>query len=293
MILACGILNSAAQPNGGFENWSNQYNYETPVSWQTLNFLSTAFPPNPLSAFKAIGIDKHSGNYALKLKTVFLTNNPAPDKIDDTIGLTFTGKVNLFPPSYKYGFPYNGRPEKFEFWAKYFPLGNDTAGVRVTLQNWNGAKNDTIAFGELNLAATSQYTLFQLNLTYYSNDLPDSASIIFGSSKNKYRARVGSTLFIDDAAFSGWVGIGENNPFTDKVKIFPNPARDNVNILAQIENADNVQIIDASGKLAGVYKILNNHSDVNTNLFAEGIYFYEIRDKQERALAKGKFNIVK
>jgi len=292
-IFICGILSITAQPNGGFENWSTVYGYQTPDNWQTLNFLSITFPANPLSAFKASGIDKHSGNYALKIKTIFVNNNPAPDKIDDSVGLTFTGKISISPPSYKYGFAYSGRPKKMEFWSKYLPVGNDTGGARVFLQKWNGVNHDTVAFGEINILATAAYTLFTVNLTYYSSALPDTAAIVFGSSKNKASSRVGSTLYLDDVAFIGWVGIEEHNRFSDKVKVFPNPAVDIVYIQAQIDEANNVKVIDALGKQVGIFKIQNYRVALNTSLFAEGLYFYEIRDKKDQILTKGKFNIIK
>jgi hypothetical protein len=116
----------------------------------------------------------------------------------------------------------------------------------------------------------------------------------FSSSYSKSLGRVGSILYIDDVALTGWVGIDESRiSGTDKIKVFPNPAKDDVTILAQIEEADNVQVIDASGKLAGVYKMLNHKVNINTSMFMEGIYFYVIRDNKERILTKGKFSITK
>lgn len=286
-------LNCFAQPNGGFENWSTVYNYQVPDNWATLNFLSM-FSPNPTSAFKATGLDKHSGSYALKIQTIFVENNPAPGSIDDTVGITFTGKITLSPPAYKVGFPYSGRPEKLEFWSKYTPVGNDTAGARIVLMKWNGISRDTIAFGELFINSTVAYNIFQVPLTYYSSTaVPDTAAIIFGSSKREADARVGSTLYIDDVAFTGWVGVEEHDRFSDKVKTFPNPATGAINIYAKIDEADNIQILDVSSKRVGVYKIHNYNANINTGLFSEGIYFYEIRDNKNRSLTKGKFNVIK
>jgi len=285
------IFNCFAQPNGGFENWNTISGIDSPVGWQTLNFLS-AFS-NPVSAFKATGIDKHSGNYALKLKTVFINNNPVPQSLVDTIGFVFTGKISISPLSMKLGIPYTGRPEKMEFWSKYLPVGADKAGASVVLQKWDGTHTDTIAYGYVKIDETVSYTFFELNLDYHSLELPDTLAIGFSSSYTKAKARLGSTLYIDDVALTGWVGIDEQPVFTDKVKVFPNPSKENINILAQIEEAENVQVHDASGKLAGIYKIQNYGANINTNAFAEGIYFYEIHDKKEKILAKGKFNVIR
>jgi len=292
-ILAFTILVCKSQPNSGFENWSTIFNIQSPDSWQTLNFLAAFSPPNPISGTKVTGVDKHSGNYALKIKTIFVNNNPAPGSIDDTVGLAFTGKINISPPSYKYGFPYVGRPEKLEFWSKYIPVGNDMGGARIVLRKWNGTGNDTIALGEMTISTTIAYSLFKIDLTYYSTELPDSAAIVFASSEDGDNARVGSAIYIDDIALTGWVGVNEQNFYSNKVKIFPNPAKDDLKILAQFDEANQVNLIDASGKQMGIYKIQNYCANINTMIFAEGIYIYEIRDKKNKILTKGKFNVIK
>jgi hypothetical protein len=291
LFLTSGILNSLAQPNSSFENWSTVYGSENPDNWQTLNFLSMF--TNPISSFKATGVDKHSGNYALKLKTIYLNNNPLPGTIDDTIGYFFTGKISISPPSLKLGIPYVGRPQKLEFWAKYLPVGTDLAGASVILQRWNGIKTDTISTGSVIIDTTENYTFFQIDLTYNSPELSDTLIIGFSSSYKRILARVGSTIYVDDVALTGWVGIDEQNKYADIVKIFPNPATDIVNILAKTDEADNVQITDISGKDMGLYKFQNYNVNINIGLFAEGIYLYEIRNKKNNPLNKGKFNVVK
>lgn len=291
-ILVSTVLISKAQPNGGFEDWTTEFSYEDPNHWQTFNFLSLLAPANPLSAFKAIGIDKHSGNYALKIKTVFLNNKPSQIKTGDSTGAVFTGKINYSPPSRTYGFPYTGRPENLEFWFKYAPVGTDAAGAGIMLLKWNGSGHDTIATGSVALLATSTYTLSQAPLQYNSTGLPDTAIIVFTASNDSTLARVGSTLFIDDVLFTGWVGI-EQPEFNYKVKLFPNPAIDNVTILAEIKDADNVRIFDASGKSVGIYKIQNYITGVNTSFFSSGFYCYEIRNKKNRIITTGKFNVTK
>lgn len=292
ILIFAPTFQGKAQPNGGFENWSTVYSILEPDNWQTLNFVSLN-PPNPLSAFRVTGIDKHSGNYALKLKTVYFDNNPFPSEIGDSTGAVFTGKITLSPFAYKYGFPYTGRPEKLEFWSKYTPVGGDTAGALVILKKWNGIESDTIAIGGANINETTGYSPFQADLVYYSDELPDSAVIGFAASKTPLTARLNSTLYVDDVIFSGWVGINQLDKNADLVKIFPNPASNNVNILSSIEAADNIQVSDAAGKIVGRYKIRNCEVNINTSVFADGIYIFEIRDKKDRMLSKGKFNVVR
>ncbi len=287
-------LNCLSQPNPGFENWSTVFGIQEPDGWQTWNFTSLASPPNQLSVLKASGVDKHSGNYAIKIKTIYLEYNPNPQFFPDSIGGAFTGKVNYNPISLKYGYPYSGRPEKFEFWAKYQPLGNDTATAGVVLRKWNGASADTIAFGLLTIGPTAQYSLFQLTLHYFLPDMPDSAAIGFTSTKTISDARVGSTLCVDDLSFTGWVGIDESsNCLKNKVQLFPNPVTDNLTLSTEIAEADEAAVTDISGKTIGDYKIIDCRVDISTTEFVAGIYFCELRDKKNKILTKSKFTVVK
>jgi hypothetical protein len=292
-VLMVVIFNSIAQPNGGFENWNTTFNYQEPTGWQTLNFLTLTSPPNPMSASKVSGIDAHSGNFALKIKTIYINNNPVPQAFDDSMGLVFTGKITISPPTYRYGFPCTQRPEKLSFWAKYLPVGNDLGDARVYLRKWNGSTYDTIAKGDLPIPATSVYTFYELSLIYYSNNFPDSAIVGFGSSKSKSMARPNSTIFVDDVAFTGSVAVNELHSDSKKVKVFPNPATNNITIQADIEEAENVQIADISGKVIGVYKINNSNVIINTASFASGNYFYKIINNKNSTLANGKFNVIK
>ncbi len=284
---------SIAQPNGGFENWTTEFSYENPDGWQTLNFLSLTSPPNPLSAFKAIGIDKHSGNYALQLKTIYVNNNPLAGLLGDTTGGVFTGKINLSPVTWVYGLSYTDRPEKLNFWAKYNPVGNDSAGIVVFLKKWNGVSADTVGLGKIKLSPTPVYTFFEIFIDYYMEEIPDSAVIGFSPSYDFSTARVNSILYVDDVQLTGWVGIDETKKKDNYTKVFPNPAKDNVIIQTSFKDACNVRIIDISGKPVADYILENGKVNINIHLFDTGLYLYQISDREKRVLTRGKYNVIK
>lgn len=296
LLIAVAFLcadNSTAQPNGGFENWTPEFSYENPDGWQTLNFLSLTYPPNPLSAFKAMGIDRHSGNYALQLKTIYADNNPMAGLLGDTTGGAFTGKINLSPVTWVYGFPFTGRPEKLDFWAKYNPVGSDSAGILVFLKKWNGVSTDTVGLGKIRLPQTPVYTFYQVYIDYYMDVIPDSAVIGFSPSYDFFTARVNSILYVDDVQLTGWVGIDETKKKDNDTKVFPNPAKDNVIIQTSFKDACNVRIIDISGKPAAGYILENGKTNINTNAFDAGLYLYEISNREKKVLTRGKFNVIK
>lgn len=291
LFICIGV--STAQPNGGFENWSPEFSYETPDGWQTFNILSLAIPPAPLSAFKVTGLDKHSGNYALKLKSVQTNNDVIQNIFGDTAGGTYTGKIIYSPFGFKYGFPYTSRPEKLKFWAKYFPVGNDLAGAIVFLSKWNGIGTDTVGLGQFDIPSTPNYSLFQGTITYELDVIPDTATIFFYTSKDPEFARLNSTLYIDDVEFTGWVGIDESKLNAVKVRAFPNPANENITIQVQNADSDKIILTDVSGRSMAEYRIVNDKVTVDTRLFVNGFYFYEVRNSENRSLARGKFNVLR
>lgn len=286
-------LFSFSQPNGGFEDWEAEYGGDSPIGWQTLNFLSLM--GNPHSSFKVGGLDKFSGNYSLKIKSVHIDANPLPTVFDDTMGGVFTGEINISPAYYKYGFPYSGRPEFLDFWYKYFPVGNDFGAAIVILTKWNGVKRDTIAETDTAIYYNPTYQKFQLKLNYNSDEIPDTAVILLGSSKYNDFARVGSVLFVDEVVFNGWVGVDElvKNK-KEQIRVFPNPAKNKINILVKTKiNDATFQIINSRGTIIDSQKLDLLNTEINTEIYPSGVYFYRILDENKNVIDKGKFTIVK
>lgn len=292
IIFLCFISfsNVFSQPNGGFEDWQLEYGNESPVGWQTLNFLC-AFPFNIPSATKASGLDKHSGNYALKIKSIEIITNPAPTILDDTIGGAFTGSINLAPLYLKRGYTYTGRPEALNVWFKYFPVGNDRASIGVVLTKWNGVKSDTVATADTSLYYNPIYTLLNVHLTYFSDQIPDSAVVILASSRRSNEARVNSTLFVDDAEFTGWVGL-QDYENKNKISLYPNPAKEELHFKINAQENLEINIIDATGKRITSLVVDGGEATVDTRNYCSGIYFYEVLDKKNSVITRGKFSVV-
>jgi hypothetical protein len=292
-VLCFTVLKMFSQPNGGFENWAPDYSAESPAGWQTLNFL-TFQPSNPPSAFKVSGIDKHSGNYALKLKTIHINYNPIPQILSDTIGLILTGQLNISPAYFNAGFAYSGRPEKLKLWYKYLPVGSDEGGVRVILTKWNGVKRDTLAFIETDLHEQLSYTPLDIDIPYSSEEVSDTALIYIASSRSNSLARVGSTLYADDVTFSGWVGIREKQQTeTDIVNVYPNPAQDYITFSIKDKKTNYIEVFDSQGRSLEKYVVTASALCLDTDRMNNGVYFYTASDKENKTQIQGKFNILK
>src|SRR5687767_6405298 len=90
-LLSCFTISFAQDiPNGGFEEWENILGQDMPKGWVTGGMKS---------------LDKHGGNYALKLKT-------APGDDGSFEGIALTASIM----QENYGFPTNVRPLKISFY---------------------------------------------------------------------------------------------------------------------------------------------------------------------------------
>jgi len=304
----------AQPPTWDFESWTGTGTGIEPFGWISEN--AAILPPiynNPQSVFQATGADVHSGTYAMQIVSVKMTSNPAPTQLPDPVGIAATGAVSFVPPSLKFGFANSSRPASVSFWYKYTPAaGGDVGGCFVALTKWNTTTNkrDTIANGLwTTTAAVTAYTSQSVNLTYYSTtEFPDSMAIIF-SSTNLFNlnytlclncGKAGSTLWVDDIAFSGNNAVNEHLS-SEGVTLYPNPASEYVNISVDALNeAFSVSVFDVTGKLAATAplnlsnSIVSRRSGViNTADLATGLYSYTVLDQSGAALRAGKFSVVK
>ena len=285
-----------SQPNPGFENWYPEFGYESPQGWQTFNFLSfVTTPPSALTAFKATGINVHSGNYALKLKSEEVIQPDLKAVFGDTAGGIFTGNLTLSPLAVRYGVPFTSRPEKLTFWAKYQPVGSDVGGGITILTKWDSVNNhrDTVAFGISIITPSTNYVFFEMILSYYSEDIPDSLGIAFTTSQYKETARLNSTLYIDDLAFLGYVSTNNYEQQEKQVKLYPSPANEYIIIQTLgIKEAKSVTIMDVSGKQVSQSLLDNGNACINTKNFTPGTYLYGLKDDKNQTIRTGRFNVI-
>ena len=176
-------------PNGDFEDW-DMLTYNDPVGWESGNWVS-ALTQSDRMCFRTE--DAHSGNYAMKLKTVYL------DFAEMNIGIAAAG--NLGMEDISGGFPYNDTPWAISGYYKYMPVGVDSAQIVVFCSHWNDqsdSRDQTIRV--FNLPPVPEYTYFHepLNL---GDLVVDTVNIIclsgqaFGGGGSN---APGSTLYLDD-----------------------------------------------------------------------------------------------
>ena len=297
------VVSVLAQPDFGFETWTAAAPpfamINDPQGWASLNALVGV--GTDTSVFK-ITVGPAAGAASVRIKTVKVNGAAIPNPYAggnlDTAGFLVIGKVSITPPGLKYGYNYTWRSAVLSFQSKYTPMPGDSAFVLAYLTKWNGTSRDTIASGKYATGATTtSYSLNSLSMVYnpaFASVLPDSERVLISSSVYSHDgAKIGSSFYIDDLAWSGYNSTNEINGIINSVTVYPNPATNYVSISSTID-VTTIELIDIAGRLVGSYSMTNNNKvNIQTRDFAPGIYFYRIFDTQKEVINRGRFEIAK
>lgn len=285
-------------PNAGFEAWSTTAGEDQqPTGWVSYNvFTFSLFEtsgPNPTSVTQAGTPDNYSGNYSAKIETVSLQSNPSPTEIPNTAGGLFTGAVAFSSPYLFPGYASQQRPAAMSYYAKYTPVNGDSAYCLVVVTHWNGASRDTIAWGyDAMLTAIATYQQRNVAMIYnpsFAGTFPDTISILFSAS-SPITPQVGSTLWVDEVAFTGYVGVNENN--TNKgVSVYPNPSSSVTEFDVTTDNASQVIVYDMTGREVVRENFNGKVARVNSAELANGSYTYAIISAENEVLNRGQFGV--
>ena len=262
------LLASAQIPNGDFENWVDQGGYSDPVGWLTYDFTIT--PGGwPVSTVEP-GTPGASGNYHC-----VITTQQVP------LGPTIQGWISAGTSGTNAGFPYTARPAVLTGQWQYGIQPNDTAQVTVALIN--GATQTFIAQGILEVTGSlANWQTFEVPLTYFNAETPDTAYIQIVSSISFSNPVVGSFMKVDDLAFSGSVGvneIGEHAP----MQLFPNPGKDQVT-LSLPPGPNIITLFDATGRMVLQQRTTDARPVIATEVLPAGLYRITLRDERGAVL---------
>lgn len=202
VVTIVSITCSFAQnvPNGGFENWNNEFYFDEPNFGLTTN-LQSFYTIQTGNVQKTS--DAFAGNYAAKLITV--ANN------SDTIpGLIFLGTPN--GPNLDGGIPISVRPDSLKCYAKFTIQPNDTASIFIAFKKFGNP--NPIGAVQLKFTGTqNSYQSYTSLITWIdSTTIPDTLVGFFSSSVlSQNSAMPGSELYLDNVGFTGAVGAPNTN----------------------------------------------------------------------------------
>ena len=247
-------------PNNSFENWTDKTT-ENPTDWFSLNYLLAGHGlENTVKT-----TDANSGNYALQISKV---NSP----IGSVAGYIGNGTIDFFNTSVAFvPQPYAAIPTDLSGAYKYLPTGIDTASIQLIFYE----NSVVIGYHKEDFVSQSTYTNFSAPFTIFGN--PDSLVFLIYSGDID-----GSTLYLDDLAFSGGgVGVIELANHLN-VMLYPNPAKD-VLYLKLPENG--VYSIRINNLLGETVIQLDNYSGLNsitTDILEKGSYLVSISNNTRR-----------
>lgn len=292
----------AQSPDFGFENWTAIappfINTEDPNGWASLNALTATGTAQ--SVYKETAAPA-AGAISAKIVTVKVTGATLPNPYGgtiDTAGILAIGKISVSPPGLTYGAAYASRPAVLTFQSKYTPMTGDSAFVIAYMTHWNTSTNrrDTVATGRYATgASTTTWANNSLSMAYkpgFDAVLPDSEQVFISSSiyRSHHGAKIGSTFYIDDLVWSGYVSTNDLSGIRNSVTVYPNPATDRIAIECSVA-AKTVTVMDIAGRTIGMYQMDNNKVEIQTNAMAKGVYLYNVIDAHGTILNRGKFEV--
>lgn len=301
VAISAFALTASAQtfiPNSGFESWASTAGEDQqPTSWISYNvFTFSLFETNganPTSVTQAGSPDNYQGNYSAKITTVSLVSNPSPADVPNTAGVLYTGSVSFTTPYLFPGYASTQRPASLSYYAKYTPVNSDSAYCLVAVTHWNGSTRDTVAVGADYIStAISAYQMRTVAMVYdpaFANTIPDTISILFSAS-SPTAPQVGSALWVDAVAFSGYVGMDENMN-NNGVSVYPNPSATITQFDVTTDNAKQVVVYDMTGREVRRENFNGKVARVNSSELANGSYTYSIISTEQDILARGQFAV--
>ncbi len=296
--LSLSVNAQAFIPNSGFESWGTTAGEDIqPTGWVSYNvFTFSLFETsgaNPTSVTQAGTPDNYQGNYSAKITTVDLVSNPSTADIPNRAGVMYTGAVAFSSPYLFPGYASQQKPQTLTYFAKYSPVGGDSAYCAVVLTRWNGSSRDTLAYGIDGLTGTTtSYAQRTITLTYdptFVNDFPDSISIGFSSS-SFMSPQVGSALYVDALSFTGYVGVDEINN-NNGVSVYPNPSAVSTQFDVTVDNAAQVVVFDMTGREVARENFNGKVARVNSAALANGSYTYTIISNEAEVVNRGQFAV--
>lgn len=303
LLLSALVLSAAAAtaqtqlPNSSFEDMTpitvDRSTYAPPAStinydslhngWVSGNeiFKDGLFGGATDELFAQDTSDASDGSHALLMRShttsgtsVFATGNTG-------LGIFVFNASNPFN-SVKQGMPFADRPVNFEFDYKYLNNAGDSCQAVAVLTKWNAAqmKRDTIGIANwVSTSETTTWTTESVAFTYLSSETPDTANVLFLSSKGGLVesfaetpvGQPGATFIVDNLNMDYTSGINNESIEIATVNTLNNVINVNLNESALIE------VIALNG--AVIYSSKENKG-LTSIAAKQGLYVVNIRNNE-------------
>ena len=273
-----------AQTNLNFERWAINYNgIDEAKHWVNTSDASDYNAPTTL--FKEVD-NPASGLASIKLITAYWQPGTSSG-LDTLVG-------SLVQQS-----RYTKRPKSFEFSFKSAPKNGDE--VLIGVQLTKSIDDTMIVIGE-GFFTTQQiqehWTNKEVKIEYYSSYTPDHINIIALSSANAAiidgtngYPKIGSTLYLDNLKLNA----GKKNTPTSQyyIHVFPNPAKEFINVKTNSPDHQQIEIYNLSGKLL-MNSLFHQQSKIDISTLPSGTYIYKVFSAVSGDItATNKFTVIR
>lgn len=291
-LFALTSQNLLAQiPNGDFETWTTAGAYEDPNGWVTANpNISGLTSTKDFSTLKST--DANGGSFSAELHTK--TNTVTGLGTFQIPGVLTNGMINLLAQTAEGGQPWTSKPQFLKGWYKYSPAGGDSSLVRAIFTVWTGTKTDTLADVSWSESGTvTSWTEFSEYIDWLDVRSPDTVQIVCLSSADFLGGSAGSTLLLDDLSLDGTNFLAENERPQIGIKMFPNPAKSDLEFQFDQNISGSIVIYDIVGNKIGSYETDGNNKVISVADFQDGLYLYQLVGTEGSVVASGRFKVIK
>lgn len=78
----------------------------------------------------------------------------------------------------------------------------------------------------------------------------------------------------------------------ERVKVYPNPATNQINFEFETLPAGSVRIYDMTGRLVETHTFTNNFLNIHLDQYSSGMFIYQVVDQEGRVVEKNKFSVM-
>lgn len=198
--------------------------------------------------------------------------------LDASFNLTFSG-----------GAPITQRVSLASAYLKYAPATADSGSFAVEIINRTLGVDSIIGSGGVQFGAKANFTKVDVPVTYITTTLPANLIRFYFTNSND-TVQNSSTLYVDDVTYTTTTGVTEALMNDIEITAYPNPANEVVTIKAATEDALVVELYSIDGQLLQT-KAFSKETQLRIADFANGLYVYNIKDKDQVIIKKASLSI--
>jgi hypothetical protein len=292
-LMATTFLMSQGIQNPGFEEWEDAGTViDEPVNWSSIKTSDGgSLINNAAPVVWGQSDDAHTGNYSVELTNVLtlgtiiatgtLTNGRAHAEFDPNASFIYTN-----PDDPRWHTTYTGRPDSVVVWAKYNPVGGDTAQIKVLLHVNDGSLPPSpdnlanhIGYAQINITGTvSSWTRFAAPFSYSSSNNPEYILFVLTAGAGTL-AIEGSKVYYDDLQLIGG-SSGIHDRLIIDARVYEYHGSFYLNEIPEKYLKDTYfQVLDLNGKELWSQQLSVQQTTIKHSL-KEGLYILKIGSKE-------------